>query len=127
MANKAGNSKSAWSDTRKKSQSAAATAREKRKAERVAKQRTAASLNKTMGMTPWELAKAERKKRREGLTPQPRTNCGNILVKGEDGIQRVKPGSDREIEMALKIRQAEAQREADAQKQHKARKLKKAS
>lgn len=135
MADKAKNSKRPWQAARKSAMAASAVRRDKRKAARVAKQKAAEARNKrrqisddgTPFLTPWELAKAQRRARREGKPAQPRTNCGNILVKGADGIQRVRPGTKREVEMALQIRQAEAQREAEAQRQTKAKKLKKAS
>lgn len=100
-----------------------------RKTRRIEAQRAREAQNRLRRndseLTPWQQAKIARAERREGLKPQERTQLGNILVMGPDGIKRVKPGSKREIEMALHLRQEEAKREAAERKQTK--KVKKAS
>lgn len=129
MAKKENTAKHVWSDNRKKAQSSARVRRDKRKAERIAAQKHREGINKELkrqgDLTAWEIAKAARAERREGMPQKERTALGNIIEKGEDGIKRVRPGSKREVQMALQIRQAEAEREAAARAETKKRKTKK--
>lgn len=77
---------------------------EERKKARVREQQARASHNKVNKPTPWQMAKAERAKRRENVPMQSRTGLGNIVKKLEDGTTRIYPGSDKETKEALEYR-----------------------
>ena len=74
--------------------------------------------------TPWMQAQAARAERRRGLAPQERTPLGNIIVLGADGIKRVKPGSKREMEALIDLRQRE-RAEASTERRKPAKRAKK--